>query len=458
MSKDTAANPSDTLFDYPTSELKNLAKEYNLAYYINNIERLTKSELVDAIMDHMTWKKAQEEVDNRIQFKKSMKGISLNYDKERDKTKPRQRLNYQELKKAHPILTSKHQEIPKYKGKKDWSQTHLKEISPAVVEAVQGNVPGVAEILSQFRKMTDAQQKQVINNLGLTEAQVLPPGVPALGEMEEKDEIKVANTIKKILEVVQEQNPMEGIEIRPKSTNKLDDFKAKLGEPPIKDPYPPYKSLGDQFLNFLEKVRLQVMKRYKEDAPEEGSSGRASFLRGYESLKISPFVMKGVLWVGIQSLTQDEPQTPGQKSWAVYYYDEDRGDITYEIGVTEPNNSRGWAANLFSIKIGEEWKSNMGLGPKEREMRKIIQDVKISNADYIMFNEEAGLSDDDFPYRKVWEKYGFMLPSEKIMNINDRLKAINLKGGVVITKDPAMLSAMANTFKSTTKLPPNVKS
>jgi hypothetical protein len=524
MSKDTAANPSGTLFDYPTSELKNLAKEYNLAYYINNIERLSKADLVEAIMDHMNWKKEQEEVDNRVQFKKSMKGIALNYDKTRDKKNPRQRLNYEELKKAHPVLTAKRQEIPKYKGKKDWSQTHLKEISPAVVEAVQDKVPGVAEVLSQFRKMTEAQQRQLIGNLGLTEAQVLPPGVPALGEMEAPDEAKVANTIHQILEVVQEANPMKGIEISPKSTNKLEEFKKKLGDPPqsfkgyfpkidswryvaiaeellkkplisqrdlgkelekkgwnigvsqstiskllpeikklgllekptaavpdkkkeepkpvekkeevaeppaVKDPYPPYKPLGDQFENFLSKIRLRVMKRYKDDAEEVRPSEKASYLRGYESLKIAPFFMKGMLFVGIQGTAQPEEQRPGSNSWTVYNYDEEQGDINYEIGVTEPTKS------LFKIKVEETWQTSKGLISKERAMRKKLEEITVPNSKMseIRFNEFAGVNDADFPGLR--NNKDFALPSEKpdVSEMLKKLNELNLKGGIIVDPD-----------------------
>ena len=233
--KDSAANPSGTLYDYPTSELKNLAKEYNLAYYINNIERLQKSELVDAIMDHMAWKKAQEVVDNKVEFSKSLKGIKLNYDKTRDKKDPRQRLNYAELKAKHPILTAPHREIPKYKGKKVFGEKHLKTLPPQVQSALHGATPSVAEILGFFRSLTESQQKNVISNLGLTEAEVLPAGVPALGELDKEDEKEVAHTIHEVIEELQAKteipSPLQGMVVT-KKPGSLEEYRASLGTPP----------------------------------------------------------------------------------------------------------------------------------------------------------------------------------------------------------------------------------
>lgn len=235
--KDTAANPSGTLYDYPTSELKNLAKEYNLAYYINNIERLQKSELVDAIMDHMEWKKEQEKVDNRVQFTKSLKGVQLNYDKTRDKKDPRQRLNYKEIKEAQPVLESTHREVPKYKGKKTFGATHVKELSQPVREVLaEERIPSTAEMLSMFRKLSEAEQKRLIANLGLTEAEVLPAGVPALGEMEAEDEKEVVTTLHDVIAQLQplaQQNAgLVGIEVQAKpqakTGSKLEIYKATL--------------------------------------------------------------------------------------------------------------------------------------------------------------------------------------------------------------------------------------
>jgi len=242
--KDTAANPSGTLYDYPTSELKNLAKEYNLAYYINNIERLQKAELVDAIMDHMAWKKEQEEVDNRVQFKKSLKGVKLNYDKTRDKKDPRQRLNYKEIKEAQPVLQATHREVPKYKGKKTFGATHVKELTQPIQEVLaQEKIPSTAEMLSMFRKLTEVEQKRLIANLGLTEAEVLPAGVPALGEMEAEDEKEVVTTLHDVIAQLQplaQQNAgLTGIEVVPKAQpkaeaegSKLEKYKATLGPTP----------------------------------------------------------------------------------------------------------------------------------------------------------------------------------------------------------------------------------
>ena len=236
---------SGTLYDYPTSELKNLAKEYNLAYYINNIERMTKHELIEAIRDHMNWKKEQQRLDNAVQFSKTLSHITKNYDKDRDKTSPRIRKNYAELKKESPQLQARMpMPVPKYKGRKDWLHTvgeRVKHVSPTVLgEIATAPTPSVSQVLSQFRSMTETQQKQLIASLGLTEAEVLPEGVPALGELEPADEKAVANTVHDVIaefkKVVMNPEPLVGLVVEPKrDESKLEAFKAKTAE---KTPFP----------------------------------------------------------------------------------------------------------------------------------------------------------------------------------------------------------------------------
>jgi hypothetical protein len=236
---------SGTLYDYPTSELKNLAKEYNLAYYINNVERMTKHELVESIRDHMNWKREQERLDNAVQFSKTLSHVTKNYDKTRDKASPRIRKNYAELKKESPQLQAKMpMPVPKYKGRKDWLHTvgeRVKHVSPTVLgEIATAPTPSVSQVLSQFRSMTETQQKQLIASLGLTEAEVLPEGVPALGELEPADEKAVANTVHDVIaefkKIVMNPEPLVGLVVEPKrDESKLEAFKAKTQ---AKTPFP----------------------------------------------------------------------------------------------------------------------------------------------------------------------------------------------------------------------------
>jgi hypothetical protein len=236
---------SGTLYDYPTSELKNLAKEYNLAYYINNIERMTKHQLVEAIRDHMNWKKEQQRLDNAVQFSKTLTHVTKNYDKTRDKASPRIRKNYAELKKESPQLQAKMPlPVPKYKGRKDWLHTvgeRVKHVSPTILgEIATAPTPSVSQVLSQFRSMTETQQKQLIASLGLTEAEVLPEGIPALGELEPADEKAVANTVHDVIaefkKVVMNPEPLVGLVVEPKrDESKLEAFKRKTAE---KTPFP----------------------------------------------------------------------------------------------------------------------------------------------------------------------------------------------------------------------------
>lgn len=236
---------SGTLYDYPTSELKNLAKEYNLAYYINNIERMTKHQLVEAIRDHMNWKKEQQRLDNAVQFSKTLSHVTKNYDKTRDKASPRIRKNYAELRKESPQLQARMPlPVPKYKGRKDWLHTvgeRVKHVSPTVLgEIATAPTPSVSQVLSQFRSMTETQQKQLIASLGLTEAEVLPEGIPALGELEPVDEKAVANTVHDVIaefkKVVTNPEPLVGLVVEPKrDESKLEAFKAKVS---ARSPFP----------------------------------------------------------------------------------------------------------------------------------------------------------------------------------------------------------------------------
>jgi hypothetical protein len=201
--------------------------------------------LIEAIRDHMNWKKEQQRLDNAVQFSKTLSHITKNYDKDRDKTSPRIRKNYAELKKESPQLQAKMpMPVPKYKGRKDWLHTvgeRVKHVSPTVLgEIATAPTPSVSQVLSQFRSMTETQQKQLIASLGLTEAEVLPEGIPALGELEPADEKAVANTVHDVIaefkKIVTNPEPLVGLVVEPKrDESKLEAFKAKTAE---KTPFP----------------------------------------------------------------------------------------------------------------------------------------------------------------------------------------------------------------------------
>ena len=87
-----------TLFDYPTYTLKNLAKEYNLHYYIRDVERLSKADLVEAILAHVEWLKTPEVVKNKLDFEKSLKDTPTNYETDQRGLRP-QRQNIKQIQK-----------------------------------------------------------------------------------------------------------------------------------------------------------------------------------------------------------------------------------------------------------------------------------------------------------------------------------------------------------------------
>jgi hypothetical protein len=226
---------SAALFEYPITELKNVAKQYNLAYYIDNIERLTKSQLIDSILDHMKWKKAQSELENTVDVTLPLAPIKTNYEKVRDKTKPRIRKNYAELRAETEKRKPAHQPIPKYKGRKDWSKIKVEALEPQVYEVVMdGKIPTVFEFVNTFHNLDPADQTKIVNTLGMTEAQALPEGVEAFGDLTEAEEKEVAETV---IEAVKEAKN-EIVENVREAKTVLEEYKSKLKPREKKAYYP----------------------------------------------------------------------------------------------------------------------------------------------------------------------------------------------------------------------------
>nr|WPF46462.1 MAG: hypothetical protein [Lake Baikal virophage 3] len=225
------------LFDYPITELKNVAKQYNLAYYIDNIERLSKSQLIDSILDHMKWKKAQNELENTVDVTLSLEPITTNYEKERDKTNPRIRKNYAELREetAHARTKPAHQPIPNYKGRKDGSKIQVEALEPQVYEVVMdGKIPSVFEFVNTFHNLDPADQTKIVNTLGMTEAQALPEGIVAFGDLTEEEEKEVATNVIEAVKVARK----EIIENVKEVKSVLEEYKSKLRPREDKAYYP----------------------------------------------------------------------------------------------------------------------------------------------------------------------------------------------------------------------------
>jgi len=179
-----------TLFDYPTYTLKNLAKEYNIHYYIKDIERLSKAALVDAILKHVEWMKASESVKNKIQFEKSLAEAPTNYEKDSSgfyKQKPG-RMNIKQIEKG---LEKKEEKPPTpptppaYKGQKGVTKAVAN-----LVEKVVKEQTSQAQLLHLYHELAAPEQLQFRDAIGI-EAKPLPKGVPALGEHTDR-EIAVA--------------------------------------------------------------------------------------------------------------------------------------------------------------------------------------------------------------------------------------------------------------------------
>lgn len=175
-----------TLYDYPTYTLKNLAKEYNIHYYIKDIERLSKADLVEAILAHLEWLKTPETVKNKIQFEKSLAEAPTNFEKDESgfyKAKPG-RLNIKQIEKG---LEKKEEKPPTpptppaYKGQKGVS----KKVA-TLVEAVVKETTSQAKLLADYHALSATDQAAFRDVIGI-EAKPLPKGVPALGEANVSD-------------------------------------------------------------------------------------------------------------------------------------------------------------------------------------------------------------------------------------------------------------------------------
>ena len=175
-----------TLFDYPTYTLKNLAKEYNLHYYIKDVERLSKADLVDAIMAHVEWLKTPEKVKNKLDFEKSLADAPTNFEKDERgffKEKPG-RMNIKQIQKEVEEKKPKPPTPPTppaYKGQKGVS----KKVA-TLVEAVVKEQTSQAKLLAAYHELSATDQANFRDVIGI-EAKPLPKGVPALGEADVSD-------------------------------------------------------------------------------------------------------------------------------------------------------------------------------------------------------------------------------------------------------------------------------
>ena len=223
-----------TLFDYPTYTLKNLAKEYNIHYYIKDIERLSKADLVEALMAHMEWLKSSEKVKNKLDFEKSLADAPTNYEKDErgffklvEGEKPG-RKNIKQIEKEREKKDEKPPTPPTppaYKGQKGVS----KAVAALVDKAIRQSP---AAILEQYRSLTAQEQIQFRDAIGI-EAKPLPKGVPALGEVLEgikefKEDVAPVAPIPKDPEPAAAPAPKRKIKI--KSSQVKDDEHPKLTE------------------------------------------------------------------------------------------------------------------------------------------------------------------------------------------------------------------------------------
>lgn len=221
-----------TLFDYPTYTLKNLAKEYNLHYYIRDVERLSKADLVEAILAHVEWLKTPEKVKNKLDFEKSLADTPTNYETDQRGFRP-QRQNIKQIKKEVEEKKPKPPTPPTppaYKGQKGVS----KKVA-TLVEAVVKEQTSQAKLLAAYHELSAADQANFRDVIGI-EAKPLPKGVPALGEADVSDR-QIAIAINEYQEenapgIVQLQEPATLQAPPPKRKIKIKSSQVKEDEHP----------------------------------------------------------------------------------------------------------------------------------------------------------------------------------------------------------------------------------
>jgi len=267
-----------TLYDYPTYTLKNLAKEYNIHYYIKDIERLSKADLVEAILAHVEWLKTPETVKNKVDFEKSLADAPTNFEKDESgffKGSPGRR-NIKQIEKEIEKKTEKPPTPPSppaYKGQKGVS----KKVA-TLVEAVVKEQTSQAKLLAAYHELSAADQANFRDVIGI-EAKPLPKGVPALGEADVSDK-QIAIAINEYQEenapgIVQLQEPAT---LRAKtepsvSQAVLDNRKRLIAAVAAKNPGGPAAA-------------------YKKATEEEGYTGTfATFQKQFNEKKAEPTVV-----------------------------------------------------------------------------------------------------------------------------------------------------------------------
>ena len=190
------------LFTYPTATLKNVAKEYNLHYYIKDIERLSKNDLITAILTHMMWEQEKDELKNKVEFKTSLKNAKKNYAKEGEKPV---RKNYKQLATKVPTPPTPPAE-PEYKGKKKTLAVAAANLPVLTInEIVNSPVPTQRDLLEDYRKLT-SEQRNELRRILMVDAIDLPKDIEAPLEHMPKSHAEMSPAVhKKAMEDLREK-------------------------------------------------------------------------------------------------------------------------------------------------------------------------------------------------------------------------------------------------------------
>jgi len=288
-----------TLYDYPTYTLKNLAKEYNIHYYIKDIERLSKADLVEAILAHVEWLKTPEAVKNKIQFEKSLKDAPTNFEKNDSgfyKEKPG-RMNIKQIEKG---LEKKEEKPPTpptppaYKGQKGVS----KKVA-TLVEAVVKETTSQAKLLADYHALSAADQAAFRDVIGI-EAKPLPKGVPALGEADVSDR-QIAIAINDYQEenapgIVQLQEPATLQAPPPKRKIKIKSSQVKEDEHPKLTEFEA-KAANDGE-HSQRRMLIAIAKLLIQDKKiSQGKIGHALREQGFEAGTAQPSISKKISYM-----------------------------------------------------------------------------------------------------------------------------------------------------------------
>jgi len=291
-----------TLYDYPTYTLKNLAKEYNIHYYIKDIERLSKADLVEAILAHVEWLKTPETVKNKVDFEKSLADAPTNFEKDESgffKGSPGRR-NIKQIEKEIEKKTEKPPTPPTpptppaYKGQKGVS----KKVA-TLVEAVVKEQTSQAKLLAAYHELSAADQANFRDVIGI-EAKPLPKGVPALGEADVSDK-QIAIAINEYQEenapgIVQLQEPATLQAPPPKRKIKIKSSQVKEDEHPKLTEFEA-KAANDGE-HSQRRMLIAIAKLLIQDKKiSQGKIGHALREQGFEAGTAQPSISKKISYM-----------------------------------------------------------------------------------------------------------------------------------------------------------------